>query len=82
MFILTSFMSVTVTVSNSSQSAAVTRSSVRFRRIENIMLSQLLAFVQTSLLIKTAPLRSELLLAEAHGWWRGEIKERRKKGTG
>lgn len=73
-------MFVIVTVLNSSQSSAITSSSINFRRIENIMLSELLAFVQTSLLIKTALLCSKLLFAEAHGWgWNG--RKTRKKRT-
>lgn len=73
-------MAVIVTVLNSSQSSAITLSSINFRGIENIMLSELLAFVQTSILIKTAPLCSKLLFAEAHRCgWNG--RKRRKKRT-
>lgn len=65
-----SLMSVIARVLNSRRSAAATtRSSIHFRGIENIMLSELLAFVQTGLLIK-----SSYLQRHTGG---GEMEERR-----
>lgn len=58
------FMPFIITVFNFSQSCAITLSSINCRRIENIMLSGLLAFVQTTLLIKTVQLCSKLIFAE------------------
>lgn len=58
------FMSFIVTFFNFSLSSAIMLSSINFRRIENIMLSELLAFVQTTLLIKNVPLCCKVIFAE------------------
>lgn len=63
-FIYSSVFMSFITVFNFSLSRAITLSSIHFRRIENIMLSGLLAFVQTTLLIKTVQLCSKLIFAK------------------
>lgn len=77
------FMSFIKTRFNFSPSCTITLSSFNFRRMENIILSGLLAFVQATLLIKTVQLCSKLICA-AEGWGGGETdfnrnEERRRK---
>lgn len=61
-------MSFTATLFNFSLSCAITLSYINFKRMENIMLSGLLAFVQTTLLIKTVQLCLSWYLQRVGGW--------------